>query len=75
MAQKRKNDHKGTTLPFIIQAQIGVGILSLPNKLNETAKGGGGLSVLVAGVITQLVIILLWVLLKKFPDLTYSVFA
>ncbi|WP_157685592.1 GerAB/ArcD/ProY family transporter [Paenibacillus donghaensis] len=69
MAQKEKKITRGQLFLFIIQAQIGVGILSLPNKLNETAKGGGGLSVLVAGVITQLVIILLWVLLKKFPGL------
>ncbi|WP_342479854.1 GerAB/ArcD/ProY family transporter [Paenibacillus sp. FSL L8-0340] len=69
MAQKEKMITRGQLFLFIIQAQIGVGILSLPNKLNETAKGGGGLSVLVAGVITQLVIILLWVLLKKFPGL------
>lgn len=69
MIQKEKMISREQLFLFIIQAQIGVGILALPFKLNETAKGGGGLSVLVAGFITQLVIILLWVLMKKFPGL------
>jgi spore germination protein (amino acid permease) len=69
MTQKEKMISRGQLFCFIIQAQIGVGILSLPFKLNETAKGGGALSVLIAGIITQLLIILLWVLLKKFPGL------
>ncbi|WP_167544664.1 GerAB/ArcD/ProY family transporter [Paenibacillus jilunlii] len=69
MAQKEKMITKGQLFLFIIQAQIGVGILSLPSKLNETAKGGGGLSVLVAGAITQFAILLLWLLLKNFPGL------
>ncbi|CAH1059088.1 GerAB/ArcD/ProY family transporter [Paenibacillus pseudetheri] len=67
MTQKEKMISRGQLFCFIIQAQIGVGILSLPFKLNETAKGGGALSVLIAGAITQLIIILLWVLLKNFP--------
>jgi len=54
---------------FIIQAQIGVGVLSIPYKLNETAKGGAGITVLITGVITQLIILMYWVLLRKFPDL------
>lgn len=69
MTQKEKMISRGQLFCFIIQAQIGVGILSLPFKLNETAKGGGALSVLIAGIITQLAILLLWVLLKKFPGL------
>ncbi|MEK3749881.1 GerAB/ArcD/ProY family transporter [Paenibacillus sp. FSL E2-8871] len=69
MTQKEKMITRGQLFCFMIQAQIGVGILSLPFKLNEAAKGGGGLSVLIAGIITQLVILLLWVLLKNFPGL------
>ncbi|KTD84951.1 GerAB/ArcD/ProY family transporter [Paenibacillus etheri] len=69
MTQKEKMISRGQLFCFIIQSQIGVGILSLPFKLSETAKGGGALSVLIAGIITQLVIILLWVLLNKFPGL------
>lgn len=55
---------------FIIQAQIGVGVLSIPYKLNNEAKGGSGFSVLIAGFVTQLIIIIMWFLMKKYPGLT-----
>ncbi|AGF99273.1 GerAB/ArcD/ProY family transporter [Bacillus thuringiensis] len=35
---------------FVIQCQIGVGILSLPNRLHPIAKGGGWISALIAGL-------------------------
>ncbi|MBE9914980.1 GerAB/ArcD/ProY family transporter [Paenibacillus donghaensis] len=54
---------------FMIQAQIGVGVLSLPFKLAESARGGEGITVLATGVITQTVIFIFWTLLKKFPGL------
>ncbi|MNX37382.1 Spore germination protein YndE [compost metagenome] len=69
MTQKEKMITRNQLFLFIIQAQIGVGILSLPHKLNETAKGGGSLSVLVAGILTQTLILMLWLLMKKFPGL------
>lgn len=52
---------------FIIQAQIGVGVLSIPFKLSEDAKGGSGLSVIVAGIITQILILMLWGLMNRYP--------
>ncbi|WP_158702645.1 GerAB/ArcD/ProY family transporter [Paenibacillus faecalis] len=54
---------------FIIQAQIGVGVLSLPHALNSTAKGGSFISVLIAGLVTQSIIFFMYFLLKKFPEL------
>jgi len=53
---------------FVIQCQIGVGILSLPNRLHPIAKGGGWISVLIAGLAIQLIILLMWFLLRRFPD-------
>lgn len=70
MAHTEKTITRTQFFLIIIQAQIGVGVLSLPNKLNQTAKGGGGISVLIAGLITQTVIILMWALMKKFPGLS-----
>lgn len=54
---------------FIIQAQIGVGVLSIPYDLTKTAKGGGGISVLIAGVVTQIIILIMWALLRRFPGM------
>ena len=53
---------------FVIQCQIGVGILSLPNRLHPIAKGGGWISVLIAGLAIQIIILLMWLFLKRFPD-------
>lgn len=54
---------------FIIQAQIGVGVLSIPFKLSKTAQGGGGITMILTGVITQIIILMFWGLLRKFPGL------
>ncbi len=50
---------------FVIQCQIGVGILSLPNRLHPIAKGGGWISALIAGLAIQLIILLMWLFLYK----------
>lgn len=55
---------------FIIQSQIGVGILSLPNRLHAFAKAGGWISILLAGLMIQLLIIIFYLLMMKFPDNT-----
>lgn len=66
------NTQSKITLPqftfFVVQCQIGVGILSLPNRLHPIAKGGGWISALIAGLAIQLIILLMWLLLKRFPD-------
>lgn len=59
---------------FIIQCQIGVGILSLPNRLHVLAKAGGWISILLAGLMIQMLIILFYLLMKKFPgDTIYDI--
>jgi spore germination protein (amino acid permease) len=57
---------------LMIQTQVGFGILRLPNILQNTSKGDGWLSVLVAGVFLQLFLLIIWLLLRRFPDLIYS---
>jgi spore germination protein (amino acid permease) len=53
---------------FVIQSQVGVGILSLPNKLQGIAKGGGWISAIIAGLAVQVIILILWALCKQFPS-------
>ncbi|MFF2154475.1 GerAB/ArcD/ProY family transporter [Paenibacillus chitinolyticus] len=63
---------QGQLFLLIIKLQIGVGILSLPYRLHQLAKGGGWISVLIAGVFLQLILVMMWMLMKRFPS--YSVF-
>jgi spore germination protein (amino acid permease) len=55
---------------LIIQAQIGVGILSLPHDVALIAKQDGWISSLIAGVLSQAIIFILWGLCSRFPDLS-----
>jgi spore germination protein (amino acid permease) len=55
---------------FIIQAQIGVGILSLPHDVALVSKQDSWISTLIAGVITQMIIFVLWGLCQRFPSLS-----
>jgi spore germination protein (amino acid permease) len=54
----------------IIQTQIGVGILSLPFTLFLKAKTDGWMSVMFAGLFIQFVILMIWLLMKRFPGKT-----
>ena len=60
----------GQLTVFTIQCQIGVGILSLPNHLHPISKGGGWISTLIAGLVIQIIILLMWLLMKRFPGST-----
>nr|WP_255437615.1 GerAB/ArcD/ProY family transporter [Thalassobacillus sp. CUG 92003] len=53
---------------LIIQTQIGVGILSLPYDLHIAAKQDGWLSLIIGAFIIQFVLIVLWLLGKKYPE-------
>lgn len=53
---------------LIIQAQIGVGILSLPHQVALVAKQDGWISTLIAGVISQAIIFIIWGLCRRFPS-------
>lgn len=56
---------------FLIQTQIGIGLLSLPNVVQKTAKGDGWISTIFAGAAVQLILIIYWLLLRRFPHSTY----
>lgn len=55
---------------MIIQAQIGVGILSLPHDVALIAKQDGWMSTLISGVISQGIIFSYWGLSRRFPSLS-----
>ncbi|MGP4081451.1 GerAB/ArcD/ProY family transporter [Pseudalkalibacillus sp. R45] len=55
---------------MIIQTQVGVGLLSLPYSVNQAAGSDGWISVIIAGVIIQVLILMLWGLGRRFPDKT-----
>ncbi|PEL08105.1 GerAB/ArcD/ProY family transporter [Bacillus sp. AFS017336] len=57
---------------FIIQSQIGIGLLALPNAVETTAKGDGWISTLIAGLAVQITIIIYWLLLRKYPNAIYT---
>ncbi|MDT9027811.1 GerAB/ArcD/ProY family transporter [Rossellomorea yichunensis] len=57
---------------LLIQSQVGFSILVLPNILQSTSKGDSWISVLLAGVAIQLFFVILWLLFRKFPNLTYT---
>ncbi|PFA70730.1 hypothetical protein CN378_00215 [Bacillus sp. AFS015802] len=52
---------------FIIQTQIGVGVLGLPFSVFMVSKADGWISVLLAGFVVQIIIVVLWLLGRRFP--------
>lgn len=54
----------------VIQAQIGVGILSLPYSLFQKAKIDGWMSLLIAGILIQFSLLAIWKLCDRFPQKT-----
>ncbi|WP_417897922.1 GerAB/ArcD/ProY family transporter [Bacillus haimaensis] len=57
---------------FLVQSQLGIGLLSLPNVVQSSAKGDGWISSLLAGLVVQLILIIYWLLLKRFPNEMYT---
>ncbi|MGM0836465.1 MAG: GerAB/ArcD/ProY family transporter [Bacillota bacterium] len=57
---------------FLLQSQLGIGLLSLPSVVQSSAKGDGWISSLLAGVFVQSILIIYWLLLKRFPNETYT---
>ncbi|MGG4219684.1 GerAB/ArcD/ProY family transporter [Paenibacillus jamilae] len=53
---------------LIIKFEIGVDILSLPYQMHFSSKGGGLISVLIGGFLIQLIILMSWLLLRRFPS-------
>ncbi|WP_226683355.1 GerAB/ArcD/ProY family transporter [Sutcliffiella horikoshii] len=59
---------QGQLFFLIIQAQIGVGILSLPFAVHSTAKGDGWISTLLAGFVIQLWMMISLTISRCFPE-------
>ncbi|MCA1012190.1 GerAB/ArcD/ProY family transporter [Halobacillus halophilus] len=53
---------------IIVQTEIGVGILSLPYDLHSAAKQDGWISLLIGGVLLQIVLLVIWLIAKRYPD-------
>lgn len=63
-----KSISQGQLFFLIIQAQIGVGILSLPFAVHTTAKGDGWISTLLAGFVIQLWMFIILKLAQFYPE-------
>ncbi|MEH7245332.1 endospore germination permease [Neobacillus niacini] len=49
----------------IVQAQIGISLLSIPFKAHKYAKGNAWISVIIAGLIVQIFVLIIWMLMKR----------
>ncbi|MBM0066613.1 GerAB/ArcD/ProY family transporter [Alkalicoccobacillus gibsonii] len=56
---------------FFTQIQIAVSVLTLPYSIYKVAKTDGWLSMILAGIITQLLIFVIWKLGKRYPSMTF----
>lgn len=68
MIAEKSKITQGQFMFFVVQSQVGVGILTLPHKLQATAKGGAWISALIAGIVVQIIILMLWALCKRYPS-------
>ncbi|MCG7406890.1 spore germination protein [Paenibacillus sp. ACRRX] len=69
MFAKKDNIHKDQVLYMVIQAQVGVGILSLPYNIAKYANQDSWISTLIAGIIMLGVILIMWLLCKAYPTM------
>lgn len=56
----------------LIQSQIGIGLLSLPNVVQDSAKGDGWISIILAGLVVQFLLFVYWLLVRRFPNETFT---
>jgi spore germination protein (amino acid permease) len=52
----------------MIQSQIGIGVLSLPSVTQKTAKGDAWITTIIAGIGIEIILVIYWLLLKRFPN-------
>lgn len=52
---------------FTVQTAIGEGALTLPYNLHSKASIDGWISMLLAGLITQIAVVLVWMVCRKYP--------
>lgn len=63
-----KNKISGIQLFLIlIHSQIGVGIITLVNEVHVKARSDSWISVIISGIAIQIVIIIFWSLVRRFP--------
>ncbi|WP_050179901.1 GerAB/ArcD/ProY family transporter [Domibacillus robiginosus] len=60
---------------FLLQTQVGVGILTLPYEVHQAAGKDGWLSILLAGLFIQIGILVIWLLACRFPKKTLADFS
>ncbi|MET1029646.1 GerAB/ArcD/ProY family transporter [Domibacillus tundrae] len=60
---------------LLLQTHVGVGILSLPYAVHQIAGKDGWLSILLAGLLVQAGIAIIWLLSSRFPNKTLYGFA
>jgi spore germination protein (amino acid permease) len=60
---------------ILVQTHIGVGILSLPYAVHKVAGKDGWISILLAGLLVQAGIAIIWLLSSRFPTKTLYDFA
>ncbi|WP_349410137.1 endospore germination permease [Pseudalkalibacillus sp. SCS-8] len=70
MKNKAETITKYQLFYMILQTQIGVGVLGLPFAVHQVSQNDGWISVLIAGFISQLLIFIIWGLIKKYPGET-----
>lgn len=66
-----KNKITPAQLMFITtQAQVGYGVLALPHQVFSVAKADGWISTFISGIVIQLIILVIWAVGRRFPNLT-----
>ncbi len=70
MKNKSESITKYQLLFMILQTQIGVGVLGLPYSVHKVSKSDGWISVIIAGLVVQLMIFIIWSLVRKYPGET-----
>lgn len=55
---------------FTMQTAIGEGALTVPYSVHSVASVDGWISMLLGGIASQVVIILIWMICKKYPQMT-----
>ena len=56
---------------FMLHAQIGLSVLSLPHDLSNNVGHDGWISVIVSAIFVQLLLFLYYYLMKQYPDKTF----
>lgn len=67
MTEEKNSITPGQLMFIVIQAQIGIGVFSLPSEVHAVADKDAWISVLLAGLLVQLFVIILWLLSRRFP--------